>query len=249
MIQLKPHPKPLELTDELVKELTEKYKLTQESVWGKDFIKKALLLMSNNKCCFCECNITEDSKYMEVEHFLPKKYYPDKVLDWENLLPSCKRCNVNKLDLDTGTETIVHPVTDNPQKYLILKKYRLYKRDDSEKGHRTIEEIGLNERKRLVIKRFAVGDKLIEALEDLLEMTKDYITGIKATNQQKRKITNKLKELLLEGTPAYEFSATAATVILTDDSYPQIKNLFQQAGLWTPEFDELEQILQNASLA
>ena len=37
---------------------------------------------------------------MEVEHFEDKKNNPNKVIEWENFLPSCKRCNGSKFTQD-----------------------------------------------------------------------------------------------------------------------------------------------------
>ena len=124
MIQLQALARPIELTDERVQQLTEKYKTDNTAVWQKDYIKKALLKMSFEKCCFCECRINEESKYLEVEHFHPKSLYPDEVLLWENLLPICKRCNVHKLNHDTKQDPIIHPVKDSPKKHLSIENYR-----------------------------------------------------------------------------------------------------------------------------
>ena len=93
MIQLQAKPRPPQLTDDLVAQLTADFKATQNAVWNKLYIKTALLEISHGKCCYCECNIKEESKYMEVEHFYAKSIYPEEVLDWRFLLPACKRCN------------------------------------------------------------------------------------------------------------------------------------------------------------
>jgi uncharacterized protein (TIGR02646 family) len=249
MIQLKPFPKPSQLTDELVAKLTQEFKDNGKRVWNKNFIKKALLKMSYDKCCYCESGVNLQHPNVEVEHFLPKSLYPDSVVIWDNLLPSCKRCNGNKQNLDTLTELIIHPLNDNPQEHLLLKDYHLYKRNNSEKGQRTIDKIRLNEMQRLVKKRFEIEDTLKEATKDLLEKTEDYIKKIKFTDTQKEKIIHTLEKLMNEGKPESDFSATAATVMLTDENYLRVKNLFQQHNLWTRSFEESEQVLQNASLA
>lgn len=44
------------------------------------------------RCMYCE-----DSAADEVEHIFPKRYYPNRVFDWENYLYSCGQCNVAKL--------------------------------------------------------------------------------------------------------------------------------------------------------
>jgi len=129
MIQLSRITKPKQLTSELQISLTEKFKSEKTSVWNLSFIKESLLKMSNDKCCYCECNINEESKYMEVEHFYCKDLYPNLVLDWDNLLPACKRCNGHKLNHDPKKEPIINPVENNPQNHLLLRNYRLFPKD------------------------------------------------------------------------------------------------------------------------
>lgn len=82
MIKLDRTSKPVELTTVLQIALTDEFKLTGKSVWNTDFIKKGLLSFSNDKCCYCEANINEESKYLEVEHFHHKDTYKDEVLEW-----------------------------------------------------------------------------------------------------------------------------------------------------------------------
>ncbi|MFN4151578.1 MAG: HNH endonuclease, partial [Candidatus Sericytochromatia bacterium] len=82
MIYIERTQSPMKL-EEQKEELKKKYLETGASVWNKDFIKKALLEMSHNKCAFCECTLNIESKYMEVEHFFNKSNYSEKVVDWE----------------------------------------------------------------------------------------------------------------------------------------------------------------------
>lgn len=53
----------------------------------------------------------------ELDHFLPKSINPDKVAEWDNLVPSCLRCNREKNDYEGK---IVNPCVDNPQEYFAL---------------------------------------------------------------------------------------------------------------------------------
>ena len=69
MIKLNRTSKPIELTPALQQTLTDEFKATGKSVWNLDFLKKALLGFSHDKCCYCEANINEESKYLEIEHF------------------------------------------------------------------------------------------------------------------------------------------------------------------------------------
>jgi len=246
MISLKAIPKPTELTNKVVQELTARYKKEGSAVWRKKYIIDALLKRSANKCCYCECKIMEEGKYIEVEHFHPKSLYPDEVVAWKNLLPSCKRCNGKKGDHDTKKEPIIHPVRDNPKSHLTWKNYRLYSK--TKLGDDTIGVIYLNDRNRLVRKRFDIGDKLMEALEGLLQSTIGYDDRTNFSTRSRNKIVGQLTNLMREGTRQSEFSATAATIILHEESYSNIKQLFLKNNLWNDEFIELEKAVEFCAL-
>jgi uncharacterized protein (TIGR02646 family) len=246
MISLPAIPKPTELTKEVARELTARYKQEGSAVWKQKYITEALSKMSAHKCGYCECNIMEESKYLEVEHFHPKKLYPDEVVVWENLLPSCKRCNVKKGDHDTKAEPIIHPVRDHPKSHLILKSYRLYPK--TKLGKETIDVISLNDRNRLVKKRFEIGVKLCDELENLLELTIDYDNRTSFSTKIRNKIVGQLINLMTEGTCQNEFSATAATIILNEESYSKIKQLFEKNHLWNAELIELEKEVEFCAL-
>ncbi len=246
MIKLNPVPRPSALTDEVVAQLTQEFITEGKTVWKGNGIEEALLEMSNNKCCYCECHIDEESKYLEVEHFQHKNKYKDLVLLWSNLLPSCKRCNTTKGSHDVLAEPIINPTLDNPKEHLYFRAYRI--RPKSPLGDKTIEVINLNNRKRLVKPRFDLGDKLIEELGVLLELSIDYDNGTSISTRRKNIITNKLERLMTEATPSSEYAATAATYMLIDDSYIKIKQIFQKHQLWTEEFQNLEQQAQFCAL-
>jgi uncharacterized protein (TIGR02646 family) len=247
MIKLTHLPKPSELTPQIEKELTDEYQKTGKSVWQQDYIKRDLLKMPSDKCCYCECNVNEESKYLEIEHFKPKHHFPNLVVDWDNLLPACKGCNGVKSDHNTQTEPIVHPVNDNPKDHLAFKAYRLKAKTDL--GKKTLEVIPhLNNTKKVVTKRFDIGEKIIESLQELLELTQDYSNGIQSSNQRRNRIISKLRAIMQEGCPETEYSAIAATTTLNDDNYQIIKQLFINSSLWSQEFVDLEQKIQFCAL-
>lgn len=48
-------------------------------------------------CCgSIRCNYCEDSKADEIEHIMPKSWYPDKCFKWENYCYVCGPCNTRK---------------------------------------------------------------------------------------------------------------------------------------------------------
>lgn len=246
MIKLDRTPKPVELTAGLQVALTDEFKLTGKSVWNVDFIKKALLGFSNDKCCYCEANINEESKYLEVEHFHHKDTYKDEVLEWENLLPSCKKCNGTKNDHDTKLEPIIDPSRIDPKNHLKYWRYRIKGSDDF--GKLTVSVLKLNDQDRLVKKRFEIGNAIQEKLEQLNELTDDYISGVQNSTRRKNRIVNGTKDLMKEGLPTAIYSATSATVILTDTEFEALKRKLTSLGFWDAELSQLEIDLNKTAL-
>lgn len=246
MIKLDRTPKPVELTDELQVALTDEFKSTGKSVWNVDFIKKGLLGFSNDKCCYCEANINEESKYLEVEHFHHKDTYKDEVLEWENLLPSCKKCNGTKNDHDTKLEPIIDPSKIDPRNHLKYWRYRI--KGSDELGKLTVSVLKLNDQDRLVKKRFEIGNAIQEKLEQLNELTDDYINGVQTSTRRKNRIVNGTKDLMKEGLPTAIYSATSAAVILTDTEFEALKNKLTSLGFWDAELAQLEIELNKTAL-
>ncbi|ANC77409.1 hypothetical protein ABE65_011585 [Fictibacillus phosphorivorans] len=246
MIKIDRTIKPAELTDDLKTQLTNKYKTDGTSVWNHELLKVPLLHMSHKKCCYCECNIAEESKYMEVEHFYPKDIYPDLVVDWANLLPACKRCNTNKSNHDPNQSKIINPCQDNPRTHIGMKLYRLKGKDEI--GSNTIDVIYLNEIERLVYPRFQIGTEVQESIEDILEKTKEYYEGKSVSTRRKNRIVNGLKKIMEEGRPQKEYSAVVASVILNDNNFNYCKDLLINLSLWDDELIQLESVLSNNSL-
>ena len=63
MIKLTRPDCPAELTIEFQRNQTEEFKRTGASVWRGKFIIQGLLAMSFGKCAYCECRVTEESKF------------------------------------------------------------------------------------------------------------------------------------------------------------------------------------------
>ncbi len=246
MIKLQRPPKPEDLTDELQKSLTDEFKRTKNAVWNKDFVKRALLALSHGKCCYCESNITEESKYMEVEHFYHKSKYPDLVMEWDNLLPSCKRCNSTKNVHDACVEPIIDPTKDTPQTHLRFWYYRIKGVDSL--GRLTVSVLDLNNQDRLVQKRFEIGNAIQSKLERLNELLEEYSLGVQCDTMRKNRIVNGTKDLLREGLPASPYSATAATIMLIDCGFNVLKKSMESQNLWDEELTELENQLRQVAL-
>lgn len=173
-----------------------------------DDIKQALFASSFNKCAFCECKPGESGN-IEVEHFAPKSIYPDLTFDWDNLLPSCRKCNEAKSDFDTITEPIVDPSKTDPEKlftYNYLRICPINNCPQEQAVKNTIDVYNLNS-SRL----YDVRAKLIKSLTEYTDELKEKLDSIaKADTPRKQKIRitklrNSLEKIdqLLEDSSVY----------------------------------------------
>lgn len=244
MIKLERNFTPLCLVPNQALKLTQEFALTGKSVWNIDALKSALLETSHNKCAYCECNLTNESKYVEVEHFLNKDRYPEHVVTWENLLPSCKRCNGKKGSHDVLAEPIINPYKENPTQHFKLKNYRL--KPKSEIAHNTIDVIDLNNYDRVLKVRFEVGESIQQSLEITLTALNLYTSSPKTRN--KNKLLALTTQILTECQPDATYSATASTILHDSDHYIELKSALKANNLWSNELNTLHQNSKNSSL-
>lgn len=242
MIKIAMEPCPVFLSESKVLELTTDFISSNKTkkVWGNKSIKDALLKSSNNKCCYCECLLDEESKYMEVEHFKCKKIYPNDVVEWSNLLPSCKRCNGIKKDFDVMVNPIVNPYTDTPANHIKLRGSRFREIDDV--GYNTIEAIRLNDFERLSRKRAI----LISALEDrvygIYEDMEEYQSSL--SGKVKRKIITECSGILSECQPSEAYSCVMATTLVNNPDFIAVISLMKNHSLWDCDMQSLYQNCQ-----
>lgn len=241
MIKLIRPNKPVELTEDKEKSLIEKYKETKQPVWRENYIIKLLMEMSHNKCCYCETILGTQAREMQVDHFHCKKLYPDEVVSWTNLLPSCSRCNSNKSAIDTNQEPIINPCEENPKDYLYLKYYMIKSKDNTigSKGRNTVDKLELNHRERLVNPRIKIADEMHNKLDTIHEKTIALNSRDDGKLYNKTKIINTLHDILKMAQPDAEYSAFIATIILTDEDYIEIRNILLEQGLWTDDLERL----------
>lgn len=235
MIKLERIKKPTFLSNEKAAELTRKFKETGDSVWNQEEIKKPLLQSSHEKCAYCECCVSEESKYMEVEHFKYKNKYQDLVIEWLNLLPSCKRCNIAKGDHDVEDEPLINPYDINPREHLKLKLYKL--KGVTELGKSTIDAADLNNSERLVIKRFDIGQQLQTSIETATERLELWINT--KTTRRRNKLAGIVETILLECQPSAIYSATTATIALNDDDLLEVIEKMKNHNIWSHHLDTL----------
>ena len=241
MIKLNRCAKPTFLSSEKVFELTQEFKDNSTTVWNNENIKTPLLNSSYKKCAYCECRLDEESKYMEVEHFEDKKNNPDQVVEWDNLLPSCKRCNGSKSTHDVIAEPIVNPYIDEPKEHFKLRPYRFKKKTD--KGQQSIYVCDLNNSERLVRVRFDIGNKLEMTIDIADDKYYSYIED--KTTRRKNKFINIIKDLLRECQPTSIYSATTSTILHTNSTFNTLVQKLKDESLWDDEHEQLYNISIN----
>lgn len=250
MIKVKRIEKPKELTDEEQQQLTETFKLDKRKrVWDKKYIKERLLKECNGKCVYCESKIGEYSD-MHIDHFHCKDKYKEEVVSWENLNPSCQHCNRSKGSHDTYRDPIVNPFEQNPQDYFCIKSYRYYsKNDDVEEIVRTtIDVLGLNDTRQIVVRRFQIGNKLMEKMQEIYELASENKLILCSNIRKRNKVVQGCSGFLQAGMREEEYSAFMAAIIKNDPYYQKLKDLLIELKLWNEELQELDKKLDEVKL-
>ena len=69
------------------------HRLTRHSYYGnyvnKKDLRQALVKEQRALCCYCMGRISPQIESMKIEHWQSQAHYPDKQLDYKNLLGSC----------------------------------------------------------------------------------------------------------------------------------------------------------------
>lgn len=246
MIKLKLPPKPAKL-EENEKTLTDEFKAdNKKPVWKKEFIIQPLLEMTSGKCAYSEVKVNSDGSYVEVEHFKHKNKYPEDVVKWGNLLPSCKTCNVSKGDWDVVAYPIVNPLVDTPSDHLYMQCCRFYKKDS--KGENTITALNLNDYSHFVLPRFKIASDLCGRLEIAFDDIKEAMASVDIRRRTLK--LNALVDILRRCLPTEEYSASVATYLLFDSPvYREMKSYLQVNGLWNDELSTIDSTLNDIALS
>ena len=250
MIKLEKGEAPEELTEELATAKTQEYKDSVAagkpvSVWNIPWLKEALMDLSNGKCAYCEVSLKKESTYMEVEHFEDKAHNLDKVMKWENLLPSCKHCNSHKNDHDVIAEPIVNPFIDQPKNHLYIKNYMPCHRDV--KGRMTIEVLGLKDYERIINRWFVIGKQSESNIDKVVMRDENFRE--KQITRRRTLLNTELRNLLIECQPDKEYSALCSTILLENDQLQDIRKDLQNKNLWTDDLEELWKKCESISLS
>lgn len=237
---------PNELTFERQKELTFKYLKDGEYVWKQPYIENALLKSSFTKCVYCECKLNVESKYMEVEHFHDKSHYPFEVINWENLFPSCKRCNGKKSNFDTKLNPFINPAKMDPRVHLVLSNFRLW--PVTQAGDNTIDRLLLNDPIKLVQQRFQIVNVVSSTLADIHDNVQEYFNNTRRNSKNRNKFMSAIDNLLLEAMPSESYSATVSTAIINNPHFLSVVEILNLENLWNDDLQKKFNVICELSL-
>lgn len=252
MIKIKRISAPEQLTDVVKLQLTEEFiKDKKKAVWNKTYIRQRLLEMSNSKCCYCEELVGSGCNEMHIDHYHCKDTYPDEVVNWTNLLPSCSHCNKKKSTHDTYSEPIIDPTQINPKEIFYMKNYRYCSKDcnPNSLGKISIGVLGLNDFDEKVMIRFKIGSELCKEFDKLYEDATDLGDDILKNTRKRNRILNGCLNNLKLCTRKSRFGASMATVLQEDEDYHSLKNLLIKYNLWDDELEYLHQESKNICLS
>lgn len=239
MIRLKRVNRPKKLTPAKQAELTRLFVATGERVWNHSGIPSALKKMGRGKCGYCECKVGVESNYLEVEHFRYKDKYQKLVVAWNNLLPSCKRCNGKKGNLDVEVTPLIFPRTEWPHAHLELEVYFLkdgsccsilMAKGDSEKGRNSVTEIGLNDDRVTEARNPKIG-ALEREIRELALAAKRIADG-SINDQESASFSEKLRAVLSYCLPRSQYGGSLCSFLLAYPPFQGIKEIAVASGIW-----------------
>jgi len=126
-------------------------------------LKAKLLKKFNNQCPYCGIKIY-DPLMVDIEYFYPKSIYPKLVNDMDNILISCRTCNMiksNKFPIDkNGNPLLINPLKEEFSDH-IIQLDNGYFEGKTEKGKVTIDTLQLNKTSLIELSNKEI-EKIIE---------------------------------------------------------------------------------------
>ncbi|RYJ16449.1 hypothetical protein C5Y41_03965 [Rahnella variigena] len=229
MIKLERGGKPDYLTDAKIQHLKNRYATTKTSVWSRKSITKPLMNTCFGKCAYCEKLVNGNGSYMEVDHYRYKDLHEDLIVEWSNLIPSCKQCNTKKGKHDVDINPIVNPYDDNPNEHFIYHCLRII--GITPKGEMSVELFGYNLRDVDARKsRLIIHEKIDEKLSDGLDLYRDY--QLSGDPKKLLKSRNSLSGILSACQINSEYSAITSTLLLLNPQFIDLMNKIKNEGVW-----------------
>jgi uncharacterized protein (TIGR02646 family) len=212
------------------KEIPEKEKQKLILFYRNDAVKNGLIKSSFGKCAFCEC-IPSEGGNIEIEHFKPKSKYPELTFEWDNFLPSCRKCNGSKDSHDTGAEPIINPYDIDPKNAFYFNdiEIKAFNNGMQQLAEKTIEVCSLNTvrlwkpRADILISLRIFSRSIEEATEELTNADTD---RKKAHRVKKLREALETIEMLTDSSERY--SSFCCSFLEKSDIYLKAKQLIEK---------------------
>lgn len=213
------------------KDIPDKEKKKLTSFYRNDAVREGLVKSSQGKCAFCEC-IPSEGGNIEIEHFKPKSEYPEFTFEWDNFLPSCRKCNGSKGSHDTVIEPIINPYDTNPKNvfHFVDIEIKASNTDVKQVAEKTIKVCGLNTlrlwkpRAEILLALRIFTKSIEEAIEELVDAD---------TDRKKEIRINKLREAIdtieMLTDSSEKYSSFCSDFLERSEVYLKAKRLVQDA--------------------
>lgn len=209
---------------------------------NREQIQEILFRTSHEKCSYCERKPNKGGGYIEIEHFYPKKDYPDKVFDFDNLLPSCKQCNTAKSGKD-GSE-ILNPYNESSiTPHLALDMKTMALKGISPKGKATVSALEASLNTKKFFKEGEIEQGALPERQNIQLTIEKKLDAIEKTKEEH--IFSQLKGLLEIIDEKEVLTATYATVILNHTGFNQFMTSFEKNEV--QKYNELNTLVKEKS--
>jgi hypothetical protein len=169
-------------------------------------VKQALIEETNNKCAYCESNVTHVYAG-DIEHIIPKSVSPELTFAWTNLTFACSICNNLKSDYYDPVDSVLNPYIDQLSNHLTSAGALIIHIPGSRRGELTHALLELNrtillERRGEAMKIFRTyldryANETISFLKEIYR--KEIIDMIKPNKEFSFVLSNFLTFLILNG--------------------------------------------------
>ncbi len=213
------------------KKIPDKEKQKLISFYRNDAVRDGLIKSSFGKCAFCEC-IPSEGGNIEIEHFKPKSKYPELTFEWDNFLPSCRKCNGSKDSHDTGVEPIINPYDIDPKDAFYFNDIEIRASNSNLKkqAEKTIEVCGLNTvrlwkpRADILISLRIFSRSIEEATEELANADTD-----RKRDNRIKKLREAIDTIEMLTDSAEKYSSFCCDFLERSDAYLKAKQLVENA--------------------
>jgi len=184
-------------------------------IYGHDSVKQALIEAQRGKCCFCESTITHISYgdvehfrpkagfiQQDGDSFTKPGYYW-LAYEWSNLFLACQICNQrhkknlfpltrpanrarsHRDDVSRERAVFVHPVDEDPERFITFREFAAIPKNRSTRGKRTIDALELNRQELAIVRRdiFEFARAVHLARQNLLALAKTQPGGLSPAQQ------------------------------------------------------------------